>query len=180
MLVGLAVLLAAFIASRWLELYTIDWIVQSFWSQIVIALIILFQPEIKEGACTDGPESFLRTLSPIEETRFIEEIIRSAVSLANKKIGAIIVLERETELKDLIEMGTPSGCKDFKRDTDEYLLALFTDSRWRCYNQRGADCSSRMFPAPYHERCSKQGHRHKAQGSYRHNRGDRCSGNSYL
>ena len=79
----------------------------------MIALIILFQPEIRR-ALADGPESFLRTLSPYWR-RFIEEIIRSAVSLANKKIGAIIVLERETELKDLIEMGTPLDARISKR-----------------------------------------------------------------
>lgn len=121
MLVGLAVLLAAFIASRWLELYTIDWIVQSFWPQIVIALIILFQPEIRRALAQMGQNPFLRTLSPIEETRFIEEIIRSAVSLANKKIGAIIVLERETELEDLIEMGTPLDARISK----EILTSIF-------------------------------------------------------
>ncbi len=121
MLVGIAILLAAFIASRWLELYTIDWIVQSFWSQIVIAMIILFQPEIRRALAQMGRNPLLRTISPIEETRFIEEIIRTTVSLANKKIGAIIVLERETELGDLIEMGTPLDAKVSK----EILTSIF-------------------------------------------------------
>lgn len=121
MLVGIAILLAAFVVSRWLELYTIDWIVQSFWSQIVIALIILFQPEIRRALAQMGQNPLLRTISAIEETRFIEEIIRTAVSLANKKIGAIIVLERETELGDLIEMGTALDAKVSK----EILTSIF-------------------------------------------------------
>ncbi|MBI5182253.1 MAG: TIGR00159 family protein [Nitrospirae bacterium] len=121
MLVGILILLLAFIASGWLELYTIDWLVQSFWSQIVIALIVLFQPEIRRTLAQMGQNPLLRTISPIEETRFIEEIIRAAVSLANKKIGAIIVLERETELKELIEMGTSLDAKISK----EILTSIF-------------------------------------------------------
>jgi len=68
-----------------------------------------------------GQNPLLRTISAIEETRFIEEIIRTAVSLANKKIGAIIVFERETELGDLIEMGTPLDAKVSK----EILTSIF-------------------------------------------------------
>ncbi|HSB30134.1 MAG TPA: hypothetical protein VLD55_00880, partial [Candidatus Sulfobium mesophilum] len=54
MLVGLGMLLLASVASRYLELYTIDWLVQSFWSQIVIAIIVLFQPEIRRALAHIG------------------------------------------------------------------------------------------------------------------------------
>ena len=47
MLLGLGVLLLASLASRYLELFTIDWLVQTFWAQIVLAIIVLFQPEIR-------------------------------------------------------------------------------------------------------------------------------------
>ena len=47
MVFGLAILLVALTLAKALGLYTLDWIVTSFWSQIVLALIILFAPEIR-------------------------------------------------------------------------------------------------------------------------------------
>ena len=44
MLVGIGVLLIASFFSRYLQLYTIDWLIQSFWAQVVIVIIVLFQP----------------------------------------------------------------------------------------------------------------------------------------
>jgi diadenylate cyclase len=107
MLLGLGVLLVASFASRHLELFTIDWLVQSFWAQIVLAIIVLFQPEIRKALAHMGETQFLSSFTTAEELRSHEEIVRAAVSLANKKIGALIVIERETSLKDFIEVGTP-------------------------------------------------------------------------
>jgi len=42
MLVGVGLLLAISLISRFFELYTLDWLIQNFWAQIVIVLIILF------------------------------------------------------------------------------------------------------------------------------------------
>jgi diadenylate cyclase len=44
MLVGIGVLLVASFFSKYLQLYTMDWLVQSFWAQVVVALIVLFSP----------------------------------------------------------------------------------------------------------------------------------------
>ena len=110
MLIGLGILLLASVASRYLELYTIDWLVQSFWAQIVIAIIVLFQPEIRRALAHIGEAQFL-TFTKAEELKSLEEIVRASVSLANKKIGALIVIERETSLKDFIEVGTPLDAK---------------------------------------------------------------------
>lgn len=121
MLVGLGVLLLASIASRQLELSTIDWLVQSFWAQIVIAILVLFQPEIRKALAHMGEAQFLSSLTTAEELKSHEEIVRAAVSLANKKIGSLIVIERETSLKDFIEVGTPLDAKVSR----ELLLSIF-------------------------------------------------------
>lgn len=110
MLVGLAVLLLALVVSKWIELYTIDWLVTKFWSQIIIALIILFQPEIRRALAQIGKNPF-SNLTPMEEFKTLEEIIRASVSLANKRIGGIIVLEREIELREIVEMGIQLDAK---------------------------------------------------------------------
>ncbi|MDA8241482.1 MAG: diadenylate cyclase CdaA [Nitrospiraceae bacterium] len=110
MLIGLGILLLASLASRYLELYTIDWLVQSFLAQIVIAIIVLFQPEIRRALAHIGEAQFL-TFTKAEELKSLEEIVRASISLANRKIGALMVIERETSLKDFIEVGTPLDAK---------------------------------------------------------------------
>ena len=106
MLIGLGLLLVASLISKWAELTTVDWLVTNFWAQIVLVIVILFQPEIRRVLAQIGQTTPLsRALSVSEESRTLEEIIRASVSLANKRIGAIIVLERESELKDIVEMG---------------------------------------------------------------------------
>lgn len=120
MLMGLGILLLASVASRYLELFTIDWLVQSFWAQIVIAIIVLFQPEIRRALAHMGEAQFL-TFTKAEELKSLEEIVRAAVSMANRKIGALIVIERDTSLKDFIEVGVPLDAKVSK----ELLVSIF-------------------------------------------------------
>ena len=121
MLIGIGVLLIASLLSRYLELYTLDWLVQSFWAQAVIALIILFQPEIRRALAQMGETQFLQTFTSAEELRSLEEIVRAAVALANRKIGALMVIERDTSLKDFVEVGTPLDAKVSK----ELLMSIF-------------------------------------------------------
>ncbi|MCC6346474.1 MAG: TIGR00159 family protein, partial [Nitrospirales bacterium] len=105
MLVGLGVLLVASFFSKYLQLYTMDWIIQSFWSQVVIALIVLFQPEIRRALAQMGESSFLQNFTSAEELKSLEEIVRASIALANRKIGGLIVIEREISLKDYVEIG---------------------------------------------------------------------------
>ncbi len=121
MLVGIGLIVLALIASQALEFYTLDWVIHSFWSQIVIAVVILFQPEIRRALAQMGERRFFRSLSPIESSKFIEEIVKASVSMANKRIGALIVLERETDLATIVEMGTNLDAKVSK----EILTSIF-------------------------------------------------------
>jgi diadenylate cyclase len=120
MLIGLGILLLASLASRYLELFTIDWIVQSFFAQIVIAIIVLFQPEIRRALAHMGETQFL-TFTKAEELKSLEEIVRATISLANRKIGALIVIERDTSLKDFVEVGTFLDARVSK----ELLISIF-------------------------------------------------------
>jgi len=121
MLIGLMVLLAASYASRLLPLYTLDWLLQGFWAYIVIALIVIFQPEIRLALAKIGETQFLRALSTAEELKSLEEIVKAAVSLSNRKIGALIAIERETALKDYVEVGVPLDAKVSR----ELLMSVF-------------------------------------------------------
>ena len=121
MLIGLGVLLAASFLSKYLQLYTMDWIIQSFWAQVVIAMIILFQPEIRRALAQMGESSFLQGFTTAEELKSLEEIVRASISLANRKIGGLIVIERDVSLKDYVEIGTPLDAKVSK----ELLMSIF-------------------------------------------------------
>jgi diadenylate cyclase len=106
MVFGLAVLLLALVLSKELGLYTLDWMVTSFWSQIVLALIILFAPEIRRTLAQLGRNPFSRLLAVSEGALVIDEVVRAAVAMAGGRMGGILVLERETELTDIVEVGT--------------------------------------------------------------------------
>ncbi len=121
MLIGLGVLFLALLSSKYLGLYTIDWIIQSLWAQVVLALIILFQPEIRKTLAQMGETRFLPFFASVEELRSLEEIVKASVALANRKIGALIVIEKETSLDDFIEMGTQLDAKVSR----ELLLSIF-------------------------------------------------------
>jgi diadenylate cyclase len=121
MLIGLGVLLVASLLSRYFELYTVDWLIQSFWSQIVIAIIILFQPEIRRALAQMGETQFIHALTSAEELKSLDEIVKASIALSNRKIGALIAIERDTSLRDFVEIGTPLDGKVSK----ELLLSIF-------------------------------------------------------
>ncbi len=121
MLIGIGVIVLALVASRALEFYTLDWLIHSFWSQIVLAMVIVFQPEIRRTLAQVGQNNLFRSMSAVEKSTFIEETVKAAVSMANKRIGALIVLERETDLSTIVEMGTELEAKV----TKEILVSIF-------------------------------------------------------
>lgn len=121
MLIGLGLLLLASLLSGYLELYTMNWLIQSFWAQVVIVLIVLFQPEIRRALAQMGEAHFLKAFAPAEELKSLDEIVKAAVALANRKMGALIVIERETSLKDFVEIGTLLDAKVSR----EILLTIF-------------------------------------------------------
>ncbi|MCS7164128.1 MAG: diadenylate cyclase CdaA [Thermodesulfovibrio sp.] len=121
MLIGVGVLLAISLISRFFELYTLDWLIQSFWTQIVIVLIILFQPEIRKALAQMGETPLFHRFSSAGEMKTIEEIVKASQALANKKIGALIVFERDVSLSEYIEIGVPLDA----RVTKELLMSIF-------------------------------------------------------
>lgn len=121
MLIGVGVLLTLSLFSRFLELYTLDWLIQSFWTQIIIVLIILFQPEIRKALAQMGETPIFHKFSSAGEMKTIEEIVKASQSLANKKIGALIVFERDVSLSEYIEIGVPLDAKV----TKELLMSIF-------------------------------------------------------
>jgi diadenylate cyclase len=124
MLVGFGFLLIALSLAKYLQLFTIDWLIQSFWSQLVIAVIVLFQPEIRRALAQMGESPFLQSFTSAEELKSLDEIVKASIALANRNIGALIVIEREVSLKEYVEIGTSLDA----RVTKELLLSIFHPS----------------------------------------------------
>lgn len=101
---GIVVLLFIYwISSIW-GLETIKWLLSNALTYIVFAIIVLFQSEIRRGLAGIGNTPILgRHTRKRRET--YEEITQAATTLASKKIGALIVIERDIGLKNYVENG---------------------------------------------------------------------------
>lgn len=111
---GLVVLLVAATVSDWLHLYTINWMLENIKTMVVVAIPVVFQPELRRTLERLGRGKFfgrpLMHLGEEDEIRIIGEITRSAVAMSKNKTGALIVIERETGINDYIETGIRMDC----------------------------------------------------------------------
>lgn len=96
-LIGLVIALLIYALSARLELYAIHWLLQKFFLYIVLAVVILFQQDIRQGLARAGGRLF-RSFVPRLETSLIEEIIRACFTLASRRIGALIAIQRSASL----------------------------------------------------------------------------------
>ena len=119
-LVGLAVLLAASLASEIFQLVTLRQILDNFLGSAALIIVVLFQHDIRRALARVG-RGFFPSVSAQQESQMVEEVIRAAQTLAQKRVGALIVLERETSLDDEIEAGTRLDAEV----TKELLISVF-------------------------------------------------------
>lgn len=106
MLSGLGILAIAYLMSIWFELFTFNWILEKFFNNLFLIVVILFQGEIRRALAHIGSNPFFTGASHVQETHIVEEIAKGAVLMAQKGIGALIVVEREINLEYFIEIGT--------------------------------------------------------------------------
>lgn len=108
---GLVVLfISSFIAERF-GLRTLSWLLKGATAMLIVALPIIFQPEIRRGLLKMGKGGFLFNTSFLrqEDKKKIEQLINGLVMvvpmLSNKHKGALVVLEREIGLNEILETG---------------------------------------------------------------------------
>jgi uncharacterized protein (TIGR00159 family) len=119
-MVGLIVLVVANVASDLFNLLTMSLILEKLSGPAVIIIVILFQHDIRRALARVG-RGFFRSVSDQQESQMVEEVVRAAQGLAQRRVGALIVLERETGLEDQIEAGTALDSNVSK----ELLISLF-------------------------------------------------------
>lgn len=104
---GIVVLLLITQLSGWLQLNSLNYILRNAMQVGLIALMVVFQPELRRALEKMGRSSFWRIISPEEYdmSHAIEEMTQAAVHLAEHKIGALMVVERSTKLADIAKTG---------------------------------------------------------------------------
>lgn len=120
---GIVILLLAFFIFQRLNLRVLDWLLTKMFGISVIAILIIFNPEIRQGLAKLGQRHPFSTALREEELDLVlNEITRAAENLSRLKIGALIAIERNDPLSAYIE----SGVLVDARVSSELLEAIFT------------------------------------------------------
>ena len=106
MLIGLVILFATYLISQIFELYTLNWVLDNFLTSILLIIVILFQNDIRRALTEVGRGPFFGLKTRTTYGLMLEELTRATSRLADRRIGALIVLEREVGLNDYMEAGT--------------------------------------------------------------------------
>jgi len=101
-------LIGLFFVSRWFDLETVNWVIRNLATYVGFALIVLFQADIRRALAHFGRAPFFRYFERVTSAaETVEDLVVAASSLAARRIGAIIVIERQIGLRNYIEGGIP-------------------------------------------------------------------------
>lgn len=124
LLKGITVILAVWFLSGQLGLHTLRWIMSQAVIYGLLAIIIIFQPELRRALEQLGRGKFLSrssSIDDIEMEKVIDEIVKASIYMGKRRIGALISIERETGMNDYIETGIAVKGKL----TSELLINIF-------------------------------------------------------
>lgn len=108
LLKGLIVLVVITLASGLLNLHTLNWILRGIMTLGAVALVVVFQQELRRGLEYLGRTKFLKGsgMDKDKAKHITHEFIRAIETFSKDRTGALIVLERETALSEMTESGT--------------------------------------------------------------------------
>ncbi len=118
-LVGIVFISTIYFIARQFDLLALHYLLKTFLSSFFLIVIIVFQRDIRRALTQMGKTPFHKVIDVA--TRDIEEIIEAATHMAKRRIGALIVIERDTGLGDFIESGHPLDAVLSK----ELLISIF-------------------------------------------------------
>jgi diadenylate cyclase len=105
MVVGTLVLVLLFFASQWAALTTVNWLLRNTLAYIGFAVIVLYQQELRKALANLGRAPLFSFLNPKTNKGTIDEVVFSTMTLAERRTGAILVMERDIGLRGYIEGG---------------------------------------------------------------------------
>lgn len=121
LIIGLIIIFAAFFFARKLELFTLGWVLHNFVGSILLVVVVLFQNEIRHVLLALGRSPFFSKITYVEETLFFDEIVNACAIMSKRKIGGLIVIEREEGLEGFMEIGIK-----FESDVNtELIVSIF-------------------------------------------------------
>jgi diadenylate cyclase len=124
---GIALLVGLFYFSRGFQLETLNWLIRNVVGYVVFAAIVLMQGDIRRALVHIGRAPFFRLFRRLDTTadeETVEELVVACTTLAAKKTGAIVVIERSIGLRNYIESGIPLDAKL----TYDLLVSIFQAS----------------------------------------------------
>jgi diadenylate cyclase len=125
LLIGVLVLVLVYFIATSLHLTLTTLLLQALFAVALIALVVVFQPELRRALGQIGQLGALnRLLAPGSEEELegvVDELVRAALLISEAKHGALVVLERTTGLQDYSETGVPVNGKL----TAELLASIF-------------------------------------------------------
>lgn len=119
--VSVLLVLGAIYGARWARLEMVEWLLNAFVPYLAIALIVLFQPEIRRALARVGRNPFWQRFSAENPAGAQDDVVLAATHFSHQRIGALIVLEREVGLRTYVESGIPMDAVL----TYDLLLAIF-------------------------------------------------------
>lgn len=115
----LVVFLTSLIVTRLLELKVLQWILGAFSAFLAVAVVVIFQPELRRMLAELGNLPLFATAG--EQRENIEVIIQTCERLSDVKIGALIAIEQSIQLQEAVESGIIVDCEA----TPEMLETIF-------------------------------------------------------
>lgn len=107
---GLLLLVVATFLSEVLKLYTLNWLLKNTMTLGVLALVVVFQPELRRGLEQMGRSKLVKpgilNINKEKAKTITGEFVKAIESLSSHRVGALIVIERHTALKEICETGT--------------------------------------------------------------------------
>ncbi|MDR2695650.1 MAG: diadenylate cyclase CdaA [Deltaproteobacteria bacterium] len=118
---GLLALALLYVGAGLLGLYTITWLLQSFFASLLLVVVILFQQDIRMALSAIGTRRFWGKRKVISEA-LLDDLVDVSMELARNRVGALIVLERLMPLRDMMER---EGVRLNARFSRELLQTIF-------------------------------------------------------
>lgn len=128
LLKGILFILVASQLSQLLGLNTIAFILRNTVNILAIAMVVLFQPELRRGLEQIGRSRFKdffnfdETNNRLQTTAVIEELVKACTEMSKTYTGALIVIERDTRIGEIIN----TGIELESNTTAELLMNIFT------------------------------------------------------
>jgi len=104
---GILLVLFFFLLTQWARLYVSNRIIKSFINYLIIAIIVLFQSELRRFFAAIGSRTFRKPLKIYSLKEKLDDILQAVDYMSRKKIGALIAIEKEIDLSSYAERGTP-------------------------------------------------------------------------